>query len=126
MNGARLEMNNREAGAVTLNGSLTFGGTISMGDNLLAIVNEMNSWGESVTLFTGLTDVLNLPASGSATESRVLASEVFGNVNNNQVYISYQVIDNVGSLMVIHVPEPTTATLSLLALAALAARRRRK
>ena len=59
-------------------------------------------------------------------DGKVLASEVFTNVNDAQLYVTYQVIDNAGSLLVVHVPEPTTATLSLLALAALAARRRRK
>ena len=50
----------------------------------------------------------------ASTDSKVLASEVFSNVRNKQVYITYQVINNVGSLMIVHVPEPTTATLSLL------------
>lgn len=126
LDGATLEMDNLNAGAVNLNGSLTFGNSITMGDKLLAIVNEINSWDESVTLFTGISDMAGLPTTGSSTDSKVLASEVFSNVRNKQVYITYQVINNVGSLMIVHVPEPTTATLSLLALAGLAARRRRK
>lgn len=124
--GAGLDMTNLGAGAVTLNGALTFGGKVTMGDNLLAIVNEMSGWEESITLFTGLSNVSLPGVTEAASAEKVLASNVFSNVTNNQVYISYQVIDNVGSLMVVHVPEPTTSTLSLLALAALVARRRRK
>ncbi len=124
--GSTLDMTTLGAGAVTLNGALTFGGKVTMGANLLAIVNEMSGWDESITLFTGLSDVTLPSEADAASDGKVLASEVFTNVNNTQLYVTYQVIDNVGSLLVVHVPEPTTATLSLLALAALAARRRRK
>jgi len=47
-------------------------------------------------------------------------------VQSDTLYVDYRVIDNVGTLLVANVPEPATATLSLMALAALAARRRRK
>lgn len=124
--GATLDMADLDAGAVTINGALTFGGKVQMGAQLLAMVDSMTGWEESVTLFTGLTDGVTLPATVSDAASMVQASEVFSNVQNNTLYVSYQVIDNVGSLMVVHVPEPATTTLSLLALAALAARRRRK
>lgn len=124
--GAGLDMSDLDSGAVTLNGALTFGGKVTMDENLLAIVNEMSGWEESITLFTGLSKVSLPGVTEAASAEKVLASNVFSNVTNNQVYISYQVIDNVGSLMVVHVPEPTTSTLSLLALAALVARRRRK
>ena len=123
--GATLDMTNLDAGAVTLNGALTFGGQVQMGEQLLAAVDAMSGWQELV-LFTGLTGTSPLAAAPADAEGLVQASEVFSNMQNNQVYVSYQVIDNVGSLMVVHVPEPTTTTLSLLALSALAARRRRK
>ena len=124
--GSTLDMTDLGAGAVTLNGALTFNGKITMGEHLLNIVNEMSGWQE-LELFTGLSGGVNLPSvTEAASDGKVLASEVFTNVNNAQLYVTYQVIDNVGSLLVVHVPEPTTATLSLLALAALAARRRRK
>lgn len=122
--GAELDMTDLGAGAVSLNGALTFGGKVTMGDNLLAAVDAMYGWQE-LKLFTGLSNV-SLPGVADATgDGKVLASDVFTNVTDTQLYVSYQVIDNVGSLMVVHVPEPATATLSLLALAALAARRRR-
>ncbi len=124
--GSTLDMTDLGAGSVTLNGALTFGGKVTMGENLLATVGTMYGWQE-LELFTGLSGGVNLPSvTEAASDGKVLASEVFTNVNNAQLYVTYQVIDNVGSLLVVHVPEPTTATLSLLALAALAARRRRK
>ena len=123
--GATLDMDNLDAGAVTLNGALTFGGKVQMGNDLLATVGSMSGY-QSLVLFTGLTGNDPLTSMTADAEGLVQASEVFSNMQNNQVYVSYQVIDNVGSLMVVHVPEPTTTTLSLLALSALAARRRRK
>lgn len=124
--GATLDMTGLDARSVTLSGALTFGGKVTMGDNLLAIVNEMSGW-QVLELFTGLSGGVVLPSVAEATDDgKVLASEVFTNVTNSELYVSYQVIGNVGSLMVVHVPEPTTTTLGLLALTALAARRRRK
>lgn len=123
--GSTLDMTDLDAGAVTLSGALTFGGKVTMGDNLLAAVDAMYGWQE-LKLFTGLSNV-SLPGLADATgDGKVLASDVFTNVTDTQLYVSYQVIDNVGSLMVVYVPEPATTTLSLLALAALATRRRRK
>ncbi len=56
---------------------------------------------------------------------RVGGGDVFSNLTGNgQYYLNY--MPEVGSLTVVHIPEPASATLSLLALAALAARRRRK
>ena len=125
--GSTLDMVDMNLGAVTLNGALTFGGSVIMGENLLAIVNEMSEWEQSVTLFTGLSDVI-MPTvtAGELESSQVLASSVFSNVQNENLYVNYQVINNVGSLTMVYIPEPATTTLSLLALSALAARRRRK
>ncbi len=122
--GATLEMTGLETGAVTLNGALTFGNGLKMGENLLASVGALD-YGETLNLFTGLSGV-NLPVAVDTESSRVLASSVFSNVQSDTLYVDYRVIDNVGTLLVANVPEPATATLSLLALAALAARRRRK
>lgn len=122
--GATLEMRGLEAGAVTLSGALTFGSGLQMGESLLASVGALD-YGETLNLFTGLSGV-NLPVAVDTESSRVLASSVFSNVQSDTLYVDYRVIDNVGTLLVANVPEPTTATLSLLALAALAARRRRK
>ena len=122
--GATLEMSGLEAGAVTLSGALTFGTGLQMGESLLASVGALD-YGETLNLFTGLSGV-NLPVVVDTESSRVLASSVFSNVQSDTLYVDYRVIDNVGTLLVANVPEPATATLSLMALAALAARRRRK
>ncbi len=70
-------------------------------------------------------------AGALTTESKVLASTYFKNLSSrNDLYITFdnlnggQVSLTVGEALV--VPEPATATLSLLALAAMAARRRRR
>ena len=123
--GSTLDIANLSNGAVTLNGTLSFGGLIEMGDNLLAAVTSLTEMGQSITLFNGLTqDPFLTPF--SSTSSDIVASDLFSNLLSDNFYLSYQVIDNIGSLSITMVPEPTTATLSLLALAALAARRRRK
>ena len=125
--GATLEMTSI-ADAVKLNGAaLTFGSGVQLGDNLLAEVLALG-YGESLALFSGIGE-FSLPVAAAATElesSRVLASSVFSNVQSANLYVDFQVIDNVGSLLVVNVPEPATTTLSLLALTALAMRRRRK
>ncbi len=89
--------------------------------------------GERVTLFTGI-DSLYLgmnegPSIAFTLNDSVLAKDYFSNLADNY-YLVYDTTAGVGegtlSIEVAPVPEPTTATLSLLALAGLAARRRRK
>ena len=123
--GSTLDMVSLDAGAVALNGTLTFGGKISMGENLLALLNEKLGWESCVTLFTGLERVDMSAVTGNSDGDLVWAGDVFSNMGDNRHFqISY--VAEVGSLVVAIVPEPATSTLSLLALAALAARRRRK
>lgn len=125
-NGATLEMDAFQTEPVILTGTLTFAGQVELGKNLLAAVNALSGRDELV-LFTGLSDVIMPTVTAGDLESpQVLANSVFSNVQNENLYVNYQVIGNVGSLMVVHIPEPATTTLSLLALSALAARRRRK
>ena len=125
--GATLEMTGT-VDAVQLNGAaLTFGSGVQLGDNLLAAVQALE-YGDALALFSGVGE-FNMPVVAAATElesSRVLASSVFANVQSATLYVDFQVIDNVGSLLVVNVPEPATTTLSLLALAGLCARRRRR
>ena len=123
--GATLDMMSLDAGAVTINGALTFGGKVEMGEHLMAILKEMRGWEDSVTLFTGI-DSLVLPQVVTGGESdRVWVGNVFSNLTEYQnYYIDFKA--GVGALLVVRVPEPTTTTLSLLALTALALRRRRK
>ncbi len=125
--GATLDMVDLSAGAAIVTGALTFDGQVTMGNKLLAILDEMSSWeSNGITLFTGLTSFTfndELVSAGSVLQ----ASTIFSNVQAQDVYMEYHFDDNVGSLIVSRqIPEPTTATLSLLALAGLCARRRRK
>ncbi len=121
--GATLDMTGLEAGAVTLSGALTFGGQVELGETLLASVESLG-YGEMLNLFTGVSAVtVGTDELGSA---QVQAGTVFSNVDNANVYVEFRMSGDVGSLLVVNIPEPTTSTLSLLALAALAARRRRK
>ena len=123
--GATLDMDALDAGAVTLNGALTFGGQVTMGDKLLGILSEMGGWEESVTLFTGLTNLVLPAVAADDAADRLWVGDVFSNLAGNENYY-FNYVPEVGSLSVVFIPEPATATLSLLALAALAARRRRK
>ena len=85
--------------------------------------------GEKVDIFSTGSLTLNTPAlySEEPTQNQWAIADIFrGNTweQGNQLYVGYEA----GLLYVINnaqIPEPTTATLSLLALAALASRRRR-
>ena len=124
-NGATLEMIGLEAGPATLNGALTLGGQVTLGSNLLAEIQSLKA-GQSLNLFTGEDFVVTV---GSTTLREAHVSEYFANsalAELDNVYLNYMSVDNIGYLSIMNVPEPTTATLSLLALAGLAARRRRK
>ena len=123
--GATLDMAELESGAVTLNGSLTFGEQVTIGDNLLALLEDIKAQTEGMVLFTGI-DSLTLPDVVATTTSiRLWAGSVFSNLTGQNHYLDYKA--DTGTLSIVYnIPEPATATLSLLALAALTARRRRK
>ena len=123
--GATLDMMSLDAGAVTINGALTFGGQVKMGEHLMAILYEMRGWEESLTLFTGIESLVLPQVVTSGDSGRVWVGDVFSNMAGNEsYYIDFKA--DVGALLVVHVPEPATTTLSLLALCALASRRRRR
>ena len=125
--GATLDMANLYDSTVILDGALTFGGQVQLGENVLSVIKGLDSIGDKQILFAGLSGVdFTAVAPGNLESTQVLACSLFSNIDNQDLYVNYQVIDNVGILMVVHVPEPATSTLSLLALSALAARRRRK
>ena len=126
--GAVLEMDTLQSGAAMVAGALTFEGLLTMGDKLLAILDEMSSWeNHELTLITGL-DSFTFDGVEVEDGSMLQANTYFRNVSDT-VSVSYRVSGDVGSLVLVSmdvVPEPTTSTLSLLALAGLCARRRRK
>ena len=111
---------------LTLDGALTMGSTLTLGTGIvldnatLASINALTAGDSPVTLFEGV-DSLVL---GTATYREVAFSAHFAGVTNNDVYLGYDGQNVFAGIQ--SVPEPTTATLSLLALAGLAARRRRK
>jgi hypothetical protein len=113
-------------GGLSLGSTLTLQEGITLGEDTLERIHSLSK-GESTTLFTGL-DGLTLGNSeymSITTEDSVLAAPYFSNLESN--YILTYTGTNDGSLnIMMMIPEPTTATLSLLALAGLAAHRRRK
>ena len=124
--GSTLEMMGMADGSgVTLNGALTFGGQVQMGTNLLADVLSLGK-GESLLLFSGNGLSVSM---GNTALTEVKVGDYFSNselASMENCYVTYTNVGNVGSLMIVNIPEPTTTTLSLLALSALVARRRRK
>ncbi len=129
-NGAKVTM----AGALTMGSTLTLGTGMELNGALLTSVTDLTE-GNTVDLFTGVDGLTLGSTSYDADTSLELGTETlstyFGNVTNPDIYLGYDAATNVVYAGVMQapvtpaIPEPTTATLSLLALAALAARRRR-
>ena len=111
-----------DTGITSTSGSLTLGTGLTL--NLL---NLNVKQGESLTLFSGVTSVNGLSDDdlGKLTAGTLAAEDVFSGVGTGDFNLSYS--NNIVALVANRaVPEPTTATLSLLALMGLAARRRRR
>ena len=117
-------------GHLSLTGSLTLQQGITLGDATLQRIQGLGV-GEQVLLFSGFESV-ELVSAGDGSlnpDDALLASTYFSNISSdNYVLTATYNGENVGSLAItaLDIPEPATATLSLLALAALAARRRRR
>ena len=134
---SELDVFGTENTGINLGSALTF----NLGMTLSALdVNAVRGMrdGDVYHLFNGV-DSLTLASSGYSNwtqaitmEDAVDASAYFTNLEKGKYYVIYTGVSNGGAnvgevmLMGAAVPEPTTGTLSLLALAALAARRRRK
>ena len=118
---------------MNLNGSLTLGNEVVLGGGLLDDILSMKA-GDTLTLVSGLESlhlqtqslIRSLEYITLLSGELVNASDYFVNLKGySGLVFSYD--SNTQTLNVIYaIPEPTTTTLSLLALAALAARRRRK
>ncbi len=131
LDGSTLALKN----TLTMGSDLHLDGNITLNGELLSTILGANDK-DIITLITGI-DTLYI--GGNAIDSLTLndglqASNYFSNLGDeNSSYYYYLVYDNStpgeGTLKVAvsaqAIPEPTTATLSLLALAGLAARRRR-
>ncbi len=121
--------------------------TLSKGMTLSDYSGDWASWevGTTYTLFTGVDglDIGNGVTTGTMDYTQLVdAKEYFDNIQESNryflcyggapsqdavgVFTSANDGSNVGMVYIMAMPEPTTSTLSLLALAALAARRRRK
>ncbi len=121
-------------GGVLLGSTLTLQQGLTLDESTMKRVSSL-SVGESQVLFTGV-DTLRLATSAteyqelSGTNSSLLASTYFHELSSDY-RLSYTVSEDYAnggtlSLTLAAIPEPTTTTLSLLALSALAIRRRRK
>lgn len=116
-------------GGLAMGSTLTLQKGLTLDDTTLGRVHALSA-GESTALFTGV-DGLTLdktPYTSLTEADSILANPYFTNLNSsNQYVLTYSGTDNgTLSIMAASVPEPTTTTLSLLALSALAMRRRRK
>ena len=124
LNGATLTMD----GAIAMGSTLTLESGLTLLGNLKDELDNL-TLGNPLTLFTGV-DTLVLNGTSYNIGTTLTEADgfdmniIFGNVVEDKYFIAYDENGTVYAGVV--VPEPTTATLSLLALTGLAARRRRK
>ncbi len=111
-------------GSLTMGSTLTLQQGINLSEDTLQRIMDLNVGEKTILILSVDKLVLNNTAfSQLTTQDAVLAADYFTNLMNDEYYITF----NEEEFAVYRaIPEPTTATLSLLALAALAARRRRR
>jgi hypothetical protein len=125
--GATLQMN----GTVTMGSDLTLMAGLTLTGSQYEAVRNLIADGESkVVLFDGIDKLIlgDKEYTTSITmDDNILAHTYFGNIGSDYLLVYDATVPGNGVLSIMAaVPEPSTATLSLLALAALAARRRRR
>ncbi len=136
---------------LTMDGTLTMDGSLTLNQTLLsgALLDSLSAKGDKVTLVDGLAwssltignGVSTLAATDEAGQwltdtdgssyyqfTSADLEAAFGNLNSDAYEIRFYGTEAgaSGSLAMVYIPEPTSATLSLLALAGLCARRRRR
>ena len=115
------------AKALTMGSTLTLSEGMTLDGAMLTSVTGLRE-GETVDLFKSVDSLIlgdaTYDANNALAEGTVSLKQYFTNVTNEDIYLAF----NNGNVFagIMSIPEPTTATLSLLALAGLAARRRRK
>ncbi len=117
-----------ENSTLSMMGALAMGSTVNLASNMTFLLSEemyntLNA-GESLTLFTGV-DTLSLDGKTILSGADVNVTGLFLGLDLESEYILGWSNSGEVYLTNMSVPEPTTATLTLMALAALAARRRR-
>lgn len=115
-------------GSLISDAALTMGCAVELGEGLTLGGSQLESLLDgSVSSITLFDSVESLTLGGVDYSHAMYASEVFSNAElQNTADTKYVFSYNGETVTLSVVPEPATATLSLLALAALAARRRRK
>ncbi len=111
-----------DVGPTSTSGSLTLGSGLTL--NLLNLDLKQ---GQSLTLFSEVTGVTGIDDMVALKSGSLEANTVFTNLTAGDFNLSFDETSHIVALVAQRdVPEPTTATLSLLALMGLAARRRRR
>ena len=135
--GSTLDVSGTGGAGLAMGSTVTLNRGVTLSDGDMAAITDLGFM-DQYTLFTGVDAFFYNGTTPTSTpiafdsETWVKASEVFSNsefTGGKDYYVFYsgaQNGSNVGAVYVMQLPEPTTGTLSLLALAALAARRRRK
>ena len=114
------------ATALTMGSTLMLSSGMTLDGTMLTSVTGLRE-GETVDLFKSVDSLIlgdaTYDADNALAEGTVSLHQYFTNVTNESIYLAF----NNGNVFagIMSIPEPTTATLSLLALAGLAARRRR-
>ena len=133
--GATLTLSGFGDNAATINGNLTLGAELKLaGEEFLEALGNLES-GEMLKLFevtgefSGLEATLSIAADAIEETQPLIAGYDATNYYSSLNVGDYALVFQQSALFIKNtatIPEPTTATLSLLALTALAARRRRK
>ena len=134
-NDATLTLSGFGDNAATINGNLTLGAELKLaGEEFLEALGNLES-GEMLKIlnvegaFSGLEADLSIAADAIIEEQPLIVGYTTSNYYSSLNVGDYALIFQGTELFIKNtatIPEPTTATLSLLALTALAARRRRK